>query len=62
MASQQDWRKRHALQIVSQLPEGTADALAVLDHARDFVLWSREDAEELPSAVVKAFPASANSR
>ena len=62
MAAKQDWRKRQALQLVSQLPDNTADALAVLDHARDFVMWSREDAEEPPSAVVKAFPASANSR
>lgn len=60
--AKQDWRKRHALQVVSQLPEDTTDALAVLAHARDFVLWSREDAEEPPSATIKAFPASINSR
>ena len=62
MASKQDWRKRQALQLVSQLPDDTSDALVVLDHARDFVLWTREDAEEPASAVVKAFPASISSR
>lgn len=30
-----DWRKRLALQIVIQLPENAADAIKVLDYARD---------------------------
>ena len=63
MATKQDWRKRQALQIVSQLPDDTNDALTVLNHARDFVLWCREGEEDAPpSAVVTAFPASASSR
>ena len=56
MAAKQDWRKRQALQLVSQLPDGTIDALAILDHARDFVLWSREDADGPSSAVAQGHP------
>lgn len=31
------WKRRAAIQIVSQLPEETADALRVLDFARELV-------------------------
>lgn len=31
------WHKRHALQIVMQLPEATEDALLVLEAAREFL-------------------------
>jgi hypothetical protein len=31
------WHRRHALQIAMQLPEGTDDALLVLDAARQLV-------------------------
>ena len=33
----QDWRKRLALNIASELPGNTEDALKVLDHTRDLV-------------------------
>jgi hypothetical protein len=39
--------RRHAIQIVAQLPETQADALLILEAARDFVL--RFLAEDLPS-------------
>ena len=32
-----NWPRRHAIQIVAQLPEGTQDALMVLELARDLV-------------------------
>lgn len=31
------WQRRHALQIACQLPDGLADALAVLDYAREII-------------------------
>lgn len=31
------WRRRHAVQIVAQLPADPEDALRVLDHARSLV-------------------------
>jgi hypothetical protein len=31
------WHRRHALQIVAQLPDDPADALIVLEHARKLV-------------------------
>lgn len=34
---QNAWQRRHAVQIVAQLPEVTADALLVLDLARELV-------------------------
>jgi hypothetical protein len=32
-----DWQKRHAIQIVAQLPEGKDDALRVLEEAKTLV-------------------------
>ena len=32
-----NWRRRHAIQLVAQLPEGIDDALEVLELARDLV-------------------------
>lgn len=32
-----DWRRRQALTIAAQLPESRADALLVLQHARELV-------------------------
>jgi hypothetical protein len=64
------WQKRHAIQIVSQLPENVEDALAVLDYARDLVTdFLAAEAEDVAdrvegraSANVSAFPASCSSR
>lgn len=69
MPNKQGWRKRHAIQIVAQLPENVEDALAVLAHARDLVTaFLATDAEEREervegraSANVREFPASCNS-
>jgi hypothetical protein len=33
-----DWRRRHALNIASQLPEDPADGLVILDVAREIVV------------------------
>jgi hypothetical protein len=33
-----DWRRRHALQLASQLPDGPADALVILDLVRELVV------------------------
>lgn len=37
MGMQQNWQRRLAIQIVSQLPEGTEDSLMVLGFARELV-------------------------
>lgn len=57
---QQDFRRRVALHIATQLPEDTTDALLVLDYARDLVLRFLVEAE--PSTKVTAFSASKSSR
>lgn len=66
MHNNQGWQKRHAIQIVSQLPENIDDALAVLSYARDlvtsFLAIDDDRVEGLVSDNVRAFPASANSR
>ena len=62
MKEDNNWRRRHAIQIVAQLPEGTEDALIVLELARELVEgFLQADHARAPLAVV-AFPASANSR
>lgn len=56
-----DWRRRHAIQIVAQLPESRADALAVLAFARELVdgfLAAREpDVPDHTDGVLLPFPA-----
>ncbi len=37
MANKQGWQKRHAIQIVAQLPEDVNDALLVLEFAKQLV-------------------------
>lgn len=37
MVKDGNWRRRHAIQIVAQLPEGVDDALEVLELARELV-------------------------
>jgi hypothetical protein len=55
--------RRQAIQITSQLPDNTADALAVLNHARDLVIGFLDEPEESRSSDnITAFPASSNSR
>jgi hypothetical protein len=62
MAEDHNWRRRHAIQIVAQLPEAAEDALAVLELARQLVEgFLLEGQPRLPSAIV-AFPTSASSR
>lgn len=63
MPKEHDGLRRQAIQIVSQLPDNTADALAVLNHARDLVTGFLDDAGAPGlSDNVTAFPASSNSR
>lgn len=33
----ENWRKRHAVQVVAMLPDDPVDALAVLEYARELV-------------------------
>lgn len=60
------WRRRHAIQIVAQLPERPEDALAVLELARElvqtFLVQDRDRTPGKPNSAVVAFPASSNSR
>jgi len=65
----EEWRRRHAIQIVAQLPESSIeDALAVLELAKILVesfLRSSDQPDralERAGVAVVAFPASANSR
>jgi len=67
----EEWRRRHAIQIVAQLPESSIeDALAVLELAKilveSFLRSSDQPDRALERAAadvaVLAFPASANSR
>lgn len=57
-----EWHKRHAIQIVAQLPEGREEALMVLECARELVA----DFLYPPTAVEKtellSFPAPAGRR
>ncbi len=66
MKEDHNWRRRHAIQIVAQLPENTEDALVVLELAKqlveDFLQGSQARAPLATPAEVLAFPASANSR
>jgi len=62
---QDGWQRRHAIQIVAQLPEGTEDALLVLEYARELVEGFLSPRSQRPrlvaSAEVKAFPAASSS-
>lgn len=63
MPDDHTWRRRHAIQIVAQLPEGIEDALAVLELSRELVEgFLAKGQERAPLADVLAFPASASSR
>jgi len=63
MSEDHNWRRRHAIQIVAQLPEGIDDALMVLELARELVEgFLAEGQDRKPLAEVVAFPASAISR
>lgn len=57
------WRKRHAIQIASQLPENIEDALAVLDYVRELVtVFLNEDRPKGDQARVLAFSRSSEIR
>ena len=63
MPKEHDSLRRQAIQITAQLPDNTADALAVLNHARDLVTGFLDEPEVVrPSDNVTVFPASSNSR
>ena len=62
---QDAWQRRHAIQIVAQLPEKTDDALAVLEFARElvegFLAGSGHRLRVVTSGEVMAFSAASNS-
>jgi hypothetical protein len=66
MTEDHNWRRRHAIQIVAQLPEGTEDALAVLELAKElvegFLQGHQARAPLAAPAEVLPFPASVSSR
>jgi hypothetical protein len=47
-----EWARRQAVQVVSQLPEGFEEALAILDQAKRLVHWLREKPAAAPLNVV----------
>lgn len=62
----QMWQRRHAVQIVAQLPEDVADALAVLEEAKKLVEGFLAEPGQAPLRpegrdVVMLFPTSSNS-
>lgn len=57
----QNWRRRHAIQIVAQLPENPDDALVVLELAQQLVRGFLLDGQPRLSEVL-AFSASNSSR
>jgi hypothetical protein len=66
MEKAHDCLRRQAIQITSQLPDNTADALTVLNYARDLVMnflyQPTKAADQSPENNVTVFPASTNSR
>jgi hypothetical protein len=62
MGMPQNWHRRQAMALVSQLPDGTADALLVLQAAKELVetFLAEQDGEGSPkrAANVLSFPAS----
>ena len=55
-SKQHNHLRRQAIQIVSQLPDNTADAIAVLDFARDLVLQFLDQPRTGVSDNVTALP------
>lgn len=63
MNQDHNWRRRHAIQIVAQLPEGVEDALVVLELAKRLVEEFLQEGQPRPlTSDVVDFPASASSR
>ena len=52
--------RRHAIMIVSQLPDNTAEALTVLDYARHLVTEFLDEPSAGTSAKSKTLPAPSN--
>ncbi len=62
MNNNQGWQRRHAIQIVAQLPEDTNDALAVLRFARELVEGFLSEPQRGPVAEVTSISAATSSR
>lgn len=59
---QELWHRRHAIQIVAQLPEVVEDAILVLEAARELVEGFLTDQRRArPSAELVAFPSASAS-
>lgn len=56
MPERGDWRRRHALQIASQLPENPEDAEVVLRHVHELVDNFLHKGVDVQEAAVLAFP------
>jgi hypothetical protein len=56
------WRRRHALQIVAQLPENHDDAIAVLELARELVDGFLAGEGQPDHPVLMAFPSASERR
>jgi len=54
-----NWHRRHAIQIVAQLPEGTQDALMVLELARELVEGFLQNSQRAALAEVVDFTGAA---
>jgi hypothetical protein len=51
----ENWHKRHALTLASQLPENASDAAAVIRELQHLVnSWLHPEAQQLPAANVLA--------
>jgi hypothetical protein len=50
MVKDGNWRRRHAIQIVAQLPEGIDDALEVLELAKELVRGFLSENQAPPEA------------
>lgn len=56
MSADRNWRRRHAIQLVAQLPENVDDALEVLELAKDLVkAFLSEEQPSAPAAGVLVF-------
>jgi hypothetical protein len=59
---QRNWQRRHAIQIVAQLPDNPRDALLVLELAKQFVEGFLVVDQPRKSAEVKLISASCKER
>ena len=59
MSGNDNWRRRHAIQIAAQLPEDSKDALRVLELARELVEGFLQNSQRAALAEVVDFTGAA---